>query len=504
MLMLEKAIADIRSDLEETLYLVGDTIRRLKTFISDLKKVKTHIDRTVYENTRIETEHYIDTYCQYEERIVAGLSSVTAIAPSDTLLSETENIVKETRAFIRNYQCRVGALVTSTDWQSPTFAHSLKSQAGRQTNTIYATINDYKRDQHWDTYRYERAFLKENIDALIKFPIQVWTTSSGMAAFTTILHFLLFEQKNDRPVLIGQSIYFENKALVKRAYGDRVIEVDENDTKSVIEAIQTHNPSLIIFDSLTNAPTIPVPDLPAIIRFLKQHVREDTYLVIDNTCLSVMFQPLSLLRGRRTKLRVIVFESLNKYHQFGMDRVTGGILWSVGRDTEKLFDYRVHLGTIMPDVTSASLPTPNRKLLTRRIQRHERNASLLSSAIQEWIDTHPKSPFAKIIFPGLPNHSANGMPLPFHGSYFMIEFKKPYQTIPSYKRFVSTVIDQAKRSRVDIVSGTSFGLNRTRIYLTAVRSKPTTPFVRVSVGVEHRIAIENITQVFIRACSHFR
>jgi cystathionine beta-lyase/cystathionine gamma-synthase len=200
-----------------------------------------------------------------------------------------------------------------------------------------------------------------------------------------------------------------------------------------------------------------------------------------------------------------MFESLNKYYQFGMDRVTGGILWSTGgTSTEKLIDYREHLGTIMPDVTSASLPTPNRKLLMRRLQRHERNASLLASAIQEWIDMHPKSQLSQIIFPGLPNHPANKLPMPFHGSYFMIEFKKPYQTIPSYKRFVSSVIAEAKRSHVDIVSGTSFGLNRTRIYLTAVRNKPATPFVRVAVGVEHRIAIENIKQVCIRACAHFR
>jgi cystathionine beta-lyase/cystathionine gamma-synthase len=504
MLMLNDAIADIHEDLDETLYLVGDNIRRLKTFLGDLKKVKRHIDRATYEHTRIEAEQYIDTFSQYKERIWAGLSSISALAPSDTLLSETETIVEETRSFLRSYQCRVGALITSTDWQSPTFAHSLRSQAGRQTNTIYATINDYKRDQHWDTYRYERAFLKEYIDAFIKFPIQVWTTSSGMAAFTTILNFLLFEHSDDKPVLTGRSIYFENKALVKSAYGARVIEVEENDTKSVIAAIQTHNPSVIIFDSLTNAPSIPLPDLPAIIRFLTKHVREDTYLVIDNTCLSVTFQPIPLLRGLPSKLHLIVFESLNKYYQFGMDRVTGGILWSAGGNTEKLFDYRIHLGTIMPDVTTASLPTPNRKLLTARLRRHERNASLLSSAMQEWIDTHPKSPLSQIVYPGLPNHPAGGGQMPFHGSYFIIGFKKKYQTIPSYKRFVSTVIDQAKRSRVDIVSGTSFGLNRTRIYLTAVRSKPATPFVRVAVGTEHRIAIEHVIQVCIRACTRFR
>ncbi|RPJ06022.1 MAG: PLP-dependent transferase [Spirochaetaceae bacterium] len=504
--LLREAIADTYNDLEEVLYLTRDCMGKLRTFIGDLRRVKTHIDPLVYQETLIASQQYTDLYFQQETNIIHTMNDLGELAPSETLLVMGEDTVCQSRNFLRSYQERTGALVTSTDWQSPSYAHAMRSQAGRQTNTIYATINDYKRDQSWDTYYWEHAFLKEYIDAIIKFPIRPLATSSGMSAFTTIVNYLTMEHASTRPVCIGSSIYYENKLLLQSLFGDRIVQVDESDTDHIISVIKTHNPCFIFFDSMTNAPGLPVPDMTAIIRFLVGYVKQDTFLVVDNTCLSAMFQPLPLFYGRLTKLRLIVFESLLKYHQFGMDRVPGGVIWATGGDTGKLFDYRDHLGTILPDALVQSLPTPNRKLLTARLARYERNASLIASRLEEWIDTHVNHPYTKIVYPGLPNHSMHkeNKSLPYHGCYFIVEFKKKKQTVATYKRFISFVLQTAKRQRVDIVAGTSFGLNSTRIYLTALRSRPTIPFVRIAVGTEHRIAIEKVLAVLISSLSHFK
>ncbi len=504
-ILLQEAIEDSRQDLDEILYLLNDCTNRLKTFLRDIRRAKLHILSATYQETVITTEQYLDIYHLHTQQVANCLNKLAHISPTMTLLRQAEEIIEKDRDFLRSYQARIGTLITSTDWQSPSFAHSIRSQAGRQTNTIYATINDYKRDQHWDAYRYERVFLKEYIDALVKFPVQVLATSSGMAAFTTILNFLLLEHKAIRPVLIGKSIYFQNKILLNAAYGDKIIEVDESDTDAVLSAIQTHNPSIIILDSLTNMPNIALPNINGITEYLIKHARDETYLIIDNTGLSVAFQPLPLFIGRLTKVRLIVFESLNKYYQFGMDRVTGGILWNYGGDTGKLFDYRVHSGTNIPDVSVDSLPTPNRKLLTLRLTRHQRNALFLATHLQEWIDSHQAYPFTKIVYPGLSNHPNYQLKKGkvFYGSYLSIQFKKKYQNVTAYKRFVSSVMDEAKRQHVHLISGTSFGLNTTRIYLTALRSKPSTPFVRIALGTEHRILLEAITEVFVDAFSHF-
>lgn len=473
----------------EILYLLHDCITRLKRFLRDINASKKYIAVATYQEIHLTANQYIHATNEQIKRVT----------------SAKKDIRQESYDFLRMHQTLIGALITSTDWQSPTFLHATHSQAGRQTNSIYATINDYKRDQHWDAHRYEQAFLKANIDGFIKLPIQVCTTSSGMAAFATILTYLMLEHKATRPVLIGKSIYFENKALILQAFGDLVVEVNESDTKQVIHAIEQYNPSIIFLDSLTNSPDIAVPDCTIITRHLVTHSKEETYLVIDNTCLSIFFQPYPLVFAKKSNLRLIVFESLNKYHQFGMDRVTGGIIWSYGGYTGKLFDYRVHLGTNIPDLVACSLPTPDRSILTKRLLRHHRNASLIAHNLQDWVNAHPNHSISEIVFPGLPNHPSYTrlIKFPFHGSYFVIRFKKKYQTIASYKRFVNAIINTAKRSRVDIVSGTTFGTNSTRIYLTAIRSKPNTPFIRVSVGTENRQEIEAIITVFKKVFSRF-
>ena len=479
-----ESLADYRQDFEELHYLLTDSINRLKRFLSDILKAKKYITHPTYEEITATAHHYIDA-CRTQIRMVTECN--------------------QAYEFLRTHQTLIGALITSTDWQSPTFLHATASQAGRQTNSIYATINDYKRDQHWDAHRYEQAFLKANIDGLIKFPIQVCATTSGMAAFTTILNYLMLEHKATRPVLIGKSIYFENKSLIKQAFGDLVVEVDESNTEQVIHAIDQYNPSIVFLDSLTNSPDIAVPDLTVITTHLVAHSKVETYLVLDNTCLSVMFQPYPLVFAKRSKLRLIVFESLNKYHQFGMDRVTGGIVWSYGGDTGKLFDYRVHLGTNIPDLVACSLPTPNRLILTKRLLRHHRNTSIITQSLQEWVTAHPNASVSEIVFPGLPNHPSYDWVKhrSFHGSYFMIRFKKKYRTISSYKRFVTAIIQTAKRSRVNLVSGTTFGTNTTRVYLTAIRSKPNTPFIRVSVGTENKQEVEAIITVFKKVFTRF-
>lgn len=445
---------------DELRYLISDAKWRLLRFLRDIKQNRKHIHPISFEKSNALATQYLDE--------LAYLTDADAFE------------------YLRTHQALFGALITNTDWQSPSYAHTFISQAGRETGKIYATRNDYKRDQHWDAYHFEQAFLKENVDIFIKLPMHVYATTSGMAAFTTIVMFLLGEKKAEGKILCGTSIYFENKTLITQLFADKLIVVDESDTKGALQAIDTHNPSVIFFDSLTNAPNIVVPDLTTIIRHLLR-TKNETHLIIDNTGLSINFQPFSKIFGRRTNLRIIQFESLNKYHQFGMDRVTGGIIVSYGKEAGKLFDYRAHMGTNITDVAAASLPTPNRKYLTKRLALHNKNAMFLATALQNWIDHNPYSSFKGISYPGI-------------GSYFTIKFKKKYATIPQFKRFVHMSLSIAKRRRANLVSGTSFGLNSTRIYLTAVRSKPNTPFVRIAVGVEDPLPLR---EVFIETLEQF-
>jgi cystathionine beta-lyase/cystathionine gamma-synthase len=504
--ILQEAHSDCISDLTELLYLTRDAKSKLAGFIRGLNKAKKHICPATFAELIETAGKYIDA-CDHIIRKVQSCNLMLSHgSPSLLLITKATEIKRSTYEFLRTHTAIFGSIITGTDWQSPSYAHSVSSQAGRETGIIYATINDYKRDQHWDAHRLERTFVKENVDSLIKFPIQVLTTSSGMAAFTTILNYLTYEHKAVRPVLLGKSSWFQNKFLVQPAFQTNIIEFDETDTNDIISAIQTHNPSIIFIDSLTNMPNVAIPNLKRIIEYLLKNAKKEVFLIVDNTALSIAFQPFKMVFGKRTNLRLIVFESLNKYHQFGLDRVTGGVITSFGGDTVKLFDYRVHSGTNIPDASAASIPTPNRSVLLTRLRRHQRNAQLLTRGLQSWLDVHPKSPIEKIIYPGLHNHPsyAWARDLPFTGSYFAIQFKTPYQSVSVYKRFVTAVMKSATKHHIELVAGSTFGLNQTRIYLTAIRSSPSTPFIRIAVGTEHRIAIEALIELFVNIFCTFR
>jgi len=504
--LIHEAHSDCVSDMEELLYLSHDAKNRLSRFTRDINKAKKHIAPATYAEAKETARKYIEACNHAVQKIQSCQRALSHSSPSLLLITKSDEIKRSTYEFLRTHQALFGALITSTDWQSPSYSHSISSQAGRETHTIYATINDYKRDQHWDAYRLERTFVKENVDSPVKFPIQALATSSGMAAFATILNFLILEHKATRPVLMGKASWFQNRLLIKPAFGDNIIELDETDTDGIITAIKAHSPSIIFIDSLTNSPEVAIPNLPHIIEYLIKNSKRETYLVIDNTGLSVVFQPFKMLFGKRSKVRCIVFESLNKYHQFGLDRVTGGMITSYGGDTAKIFDYRVHSGTNIPDSSAASIPTPNRRILISRLKRHQKNTRILAQGLNDWIDAHPSALFAKIVFPGLPGHPSYPWSnrLPFTGCYFAVQFKKPYQTIKTYKRFVATVMESSAKHHINMVAGSTFGLNQTRIYLTALRSKPSTPFVRIAVGTEHRIAIEALKELFINIFCTFR
>lgn len=501
---LSQSFVDLSDDFEELLYLFSSSLSQLKQFQKDISSKKKHILPDTYNIILAESDSYIARFEQYKKEIERLIKTTKKAKSSIHLLTQLTKEKQKYYDLWRSQQTLIGSLITSTDWQSPTFLYSLHSLAGRQTGKILSTINDYKRDQHYDQKEFQQDFLKEYVDAPVKFPIASYLTHSGMAAFTTILNFLIMEKKVTGPVLIGKSIYFENKELVKKAFDD-ILEVDEAKTQQILKTTKIYQPSIIIFDSLCNSSDVAAPNLPIIIDFLIHTVKTHTYIVIDNTGLATAFQPMSYLFAKSLKVHTIVFESLNKYYQFGADRITGGIIYGMGKDIQKLFDYRVHLGTNISDSASHTLPKPDRKMLDKRLKRLGRNAALLAIYLQDYITNHPNNQFDKIIYPGLSNHpSYQWMKyLPFHGGFFAISFKKKYKKVRIYKRFVNAVINTAKRKKINIVSGTSFGMNTTRIYLTALRADFGEPFIRVSLGTETLMELEIIKDIFIEVMEKF-
>ena len=345
-------------------------------------------------------------------------------------------------ALIRREYGLAAALATAEDWQSPSFGHSLRSQAGRHEGRIRPYIDDYKRDRHADAAAYEAAYLREYVRAP---GARAFATSCGMSALTTFLAFLGIEG----PVVLGRSSYHETKELVLATFAGRVVQVDETD---LVDALERFRPKALFVDSLCNSRGLAVPDLGPILD------AADCWVVVDNTCLGPACRPFESAAPR-----LLVWESLLKLAQFGLDRANAGILLARGPGVGRLNSLREHLGTNVPDTSILSLPAPNRARLERRLARLERNAAILAERLGGF-------------HPGV-------------GPLVQLDVAEP-------QAWVARALEQARRRHVQLVAGTSFGFDHTRVYVTA---PGTESFLRVSPGTEDRLRIETVAEALSAA-----
>lgn len=486
------SFSDLSADFEELKYLYED---RIASFEKLLKKIKDK-NSYQYKNT-------FDSLSEIAGKISESLNNnYKRLNTRTSNFSELISIKNSSFEILRNLQQISASFFTSPNWQSPSFLHSLNPQAGLDLNLIAANENDYKRDVHVDGGWLERKYRNEYTDCPLpyKLLIRTYATSSGMAAFTTILNFLAMEGIVKTGALMGKSTYFEAKILITKLFGKKIIEFEESDTDSIIYRIKKYKPEVLFIDSLANSCTIPLPDLNAIFNFLKSDYKEKITIVLDNTGLSLFFQPLLILASKRNSITVFSYESLNKYTQFGMDRVTGGMITSYGKNIGKLFQYREYLGTNLPDNSVYAIPTPNRKLLEKRLLRLSRNASFLAQSLQEYITINKLKKIKSVVYPSLSNHPGFNWSrkLAFTGSYFTFEIDKKYQNQRFFKHFLQKTISLAKKRKVQLIAGSSFGLNTTRIYITALNSDFGDPFIRISVGTECMEEMGRIKDVLIK------
>lgn len=496
---------DLLDNTEELLYLFSDIKQKYQKHWPHIQK---HSQK-IYPKTKDALELLNSKLLLQVDSATKSLKSLRKIikktASTPEFIDTTTFQLQEFRNLVRALSHVMAGLLTSTDWQSPAAEFSLISEAGRQTGTIKSSWNDYKRDQHADVQVYEQTFKKEYIDGLFTFPVFTYATNSGMAAFTTILSYLQGEHKLVRPVLVGKSTWFESKQMLKQILGHLVVEIDEEKMTDIQEQILLHQPSAIFLDTLGNSPEMPLLDVGALITFCKKRLKLECTLVLDNSSLGPTCQFMKMVTGKRSLLSVVGYESLNKFHQFGLDRTMGGILYAHGKDTIKLFDYREHMGTILSDSGALSLPTPNRKLLDKRLIRLQRNTMSLVSSIMEDVGK-PNSPLHHVQYPRLTIHPSYSLASTkdFTGAYCMFFWKEKHQSLSFYKRFVKKLIKEAQKERIQLTHGTSFGLTSSRVYITAIRATETKPFIRFSPGTETKFELLKLTSVLSRTLSSFK
>ena len=301
------------------------------------------------------------------------------------------------------------------------------------------------------------------------------------------------------PVIIGENTYSRAKGS-SLPRDSRAKIVPETDTDAIITLINRKTNG-DISGLLTNSATMESPDVTTIIKYLIKHVHHDMTLVVGNTALSIAFQPLPMLLGRNRHIRLVVYESLIKFHQFGADRVTAGMIWAYGPGTEKLFDYRKNCGTNITDLSAHALPAPNRKLLEGRLNRINRNTHYLAGRLASFIASGQAPSFSGVVYPGSPAHPCYAWTknYRFHGYLMALRYKHQKTTIKAAQSFIRRAIGEAKRQQIPLVAGTSFGFDTTRIYLTSSNTRYGEPFLRIAVGTEDMEQLERVAAIIEQA-----
>lgn len=378
---------------------------------------------------------------------------------------------------IRSGYLERAAELLKNDWQSPSYLHSIKSQAGRREGKIIGNINDYTRDQHDLALVYEKKFCQEYLPKILVFPIEPYVTNSGMSALTTIITMIHREHGVNNTILVGKHSYFQNLEILSKSFA-KVILFDENDKLKWEKLIVKEQPLAVFVDTLCNESELTVPPVIEIAKYLEKHAREKCYFVADNSMLGLGFPWKKLLMLRSRKLSVIGWESLNKYYEFGLDRTMGGIVWGSDiRTRAGLSVARRHTGSIMPDASVAMLPTPNRVLMQKYLERIEQNRKIMMEILG-----------SRVI-------SAN-TDYEFSGAQIIIKLSKK-TSYDGIQKLIKKIIGRAKKENIQLIAGTSFGMPNTRIYLTAKHTEFAQMFLRVSVGTEEINEIVKIARVIV-------
>ena len=364
---------------------------------------------------------------------------------------------------IRSAYMERAARLLKNDWQSPAYSSSLTNEAGRRRGKITANINDYTRDQHDLATRYETLFAREYLPRLGVIKPSVYITSSGMAALSTAIYALQRVYGSSVTVMVGKHSYYQSIERVMDSF-ESVILFDETNQKEWEELIANQKPRAIFVDSMCNESNLTVSPIKYIAEFITKYTKDKTYLVVDNSMLAVGYPWSEILKINRRKLEVVGWESLNKYYQFGLDRVTGGVVWGTGKVGQQLFSARMHAGTIMSDFAVAMLPTPNKTIMMNYLSKIEENRKELKRLIGE----RAREACSTYMFNGaqlvidVPGRHGYG--------YYLMLTKK--------------VVAKAKKLGVQLSAGTSFGMPHSRIYLTARKTGYAQMFLRISVGTE--------------------
>lgn len=393
-----------------------------------------------------------------------------------------------------------GALLCALDWQSPFYGGSFPFESNRLCEGIREHKLDYKRDGHLDARIYEDQFICEYTSHLGSSSLRAYLTNSGMAAFSTVLHWVADEMtagsSSNARALILVPAYFENLHLASRFFPD-IQQAPALQGDDLLQVLRQRQPSVIICDPVTNCGQVLQHDIETLLNWVAREATHRVTLILDTTCLPLPLLRPGILQALPDNANVFMVESLAKHHQYGLDMITGGIVVAhlSQQHHDSFLKTRARFGGNITDSSTGSLPAPNRERITRRMQRHSRNTRLIAEALEKRITENRGGALESVSW----LEEGSTLAPWFKGACLSMHFRPEFRSVKHYQQFEQKVLELATVRNLPVAFGTSFGFDITRLYVTAPSTPFEAPFLRVASGTETVQGTELLIEILLEA-----
>jgi threonine dehydratase len=358
----------------------------------------------------------------------------------------------------------------SFEWRSPGYDQSAALTCFDLGALGSSGVNYARYDQPGATH------VERQLAELLRVPTDTHTvliTASGMAAFalaaTTIMSAGPFESALTAPYL-----YFEGMEMLQYWLGGKVTVAESYDADSI--AAQAGGVDTVFADPLSNHPDQRMIDVELLARRLASEP-VPPWLVVDGTML-----PVATARPVITAMpdKAIYYESCSKYLQFGLDIVMAGLV-VVPRTLEPLARrVRRNLGLGLDRYGAELFPRYQPDSFEDRLSLMERSALQVATALRETLSTD----LFTVVYPGLPDHPDYLLAAKFarQGSCVTLAPTTMQLGRDQLDPVVDGAIHEARRRRLPLVKGLSFGFSTSRLSAASAMAESAPPFLRLAVG----------------------
>lgn len=374
------------------------------------------------------------------------------------------------------------------EWQSPSVEASLISRQGEFPDNVSVYSRDYKRESHIQAALYETEFANVHREIFPDIPLTTHLTNSGMSAMSLAFNLCRLAKK-DSICAIGPT-YFETEYLLKSVYQSSLIEAPRDNLEESLEILEDCQSDVVFVEPLYNSESLSTFEISKLITYLNNYRSNEVWLVVDSTCAPCISwidipQP-------KSHLKLVIVESLAKYWQYGMDLVTAGAITFIGEcpHFDKCAELRARCGLYLSDIQALTLPTPNANLLRSRLKRFEENALFLQDCINLVLNTASRA---------VAKYSLPTAALQFRGSHLVIKDNSAQTSAKFFNARIQTMLHAARLRNIDLVHGTSFGFDHTRVYAPAPSTEFGECFLRISVGTEPNYYIRALGGAILEA-----